>query len=38
MGTLVGSQDLGAGLALHRLDMMDVIAVVVAENQHVGAA
>jgi hypothetical protein len=31
VGTLVGSQDLSAGLALHRLDM-DVVAVVVVED------
>jgi hypothetical protein len=37
MGTLVGSQDLGARLALHRFNM-DVIAVVVVENKHVGVA
>jgi hypothetical protein len=36
VGTLLCGKNFGAGFALHRLDM-DVVAVVVVENQHVGA-
>jgi hypothetical protein len=34
---LLCGKNFGAGFALHRLDM-DVVAVVVVENQHVGVA